>query len=101
VALHAADLGFVHPVTGEELNFSSPLPADIVRLIKRLRGLSAGRRGIGGDGSRIAPAGPTSPRSATGFPAERQPAPPPAAIDGAAPDADADASGDDDHLDDE
>jgi|688.fasta_scaffold02324_18 23S rRNA pseudouridine1911/1915/1917 synthase len=101
VALHAAELGFVHPVTGEELRFSSPLPADIVRLIKRLRGLSAGRRGVGGDGSRIAAAGATSPRSAAGFPAERQPAPPPAAIDGAAADADADASGDDDHLDDE
>jgi 23S rRNA pseudouridine1911/1915/1917 synthase len=28
-ALHAADLGFVHPVTGEELMFSSPLPQDM------------------------------------------------------------------------
>ena len=46
VALHAADLGFVHPVTGEEMRFSSPLPTDIVRLIKRLRGLGAGRRGV-------------------------------------------------------
>lgn len=46
VALHAADLGFVHPVSGEEMQFSSPLPIDIVLLIKRLRGLAAGRRGV-------------------------------------------------------
>lgn len=31
-ALHAAVLGFEHPVTGEKLEFSSPLPADLVRL---------------------------------------------------------------------
>ena len=45
VALHAAELGFVHPVTGADLRFSSPLPADITRLLKRLRGLAAGSRG--------------------------------------------------------
>ncbi|KFI29720.1 RluA family pseudouridine synthase [Paenirhodobacter enshiensis] len=36
-ALHAATLGFVHPVTGEELEFSSPLPADMEALIAALR----------------------------------------------------------------
>ena len=88
VALHAADLGFVHPVTGEDLQFSSPLPADIVRLIKRLRGLSAGRRGVrrppGGQSD--APAADTSPHPSDHRPAE--PAPEPA------------DDGDDDHLDD-
>jgi len=88
VALHAADLGFVHPVTGEDLQFSSPLPADIVRLIKRLRGLSAGRRGVrrppGGQSD--APAANASPLAADHRPAE--PAPEPA------------DDGDDDHLDD-
>ena len=35
-ALHAATLGFVHPVTQEKLCFESPLPADMVALIGRL-----------------------------------------------------------------
>jgi len=38
VALHAAELGFVHPVSGQELQFKMPLPADLVELIDRLRG---------------------------------------------------------------
>jgi 23S rRNA pseudouridine1911/1915/1917 synthase len=37
-ALHAAKLGFVHPVTQEKLCFESPLPADMVALIGRLDG---------------------------------------------------------------
>jgi len=28
-ALHAATLGFIHPVSGKELLFESPLPADL------------------------------------------------------------------------
>lgn len=36
-ALHAATLGFIHPVTREELSFSSPLPADLEALIETLR----------------------------------------------------------------
>jgi 23S rRNA pseudouridine1911/1915/1917 synthase len=36
-ALHAATLGFDHPVTGERLEFSSPLPADMAGLIAALR----------------------------------------------------------------
>ena len=35
-ALHAATLGFVHPVTQEKLSFHSQLPRDIVDLIGRL-----------------------------------------------------------------
>lgn len=37
-ALHAATLGFVHPVSGETMRFSSPLPEDIERLLTALRG---------------------------------------------------------------
>jgi 23S rRNA pseudouridine1911/1915/1917 synthase len=35
-ALHAAVLGFVHPVTGERLRFETPLPADMAALERRL-----------------------------------------------------------------
>lgn len=37
-ALHAATLGFEHPVTGEKLEFESPLPDDISNLLNALRG---------------------------------------------------------------
>jgi len=37
-ALHAAVLGFVHPVTGESVRFESPMPADMAGLIETLRG---------------------------------------------------------------
>ena len=37
-ALHAATLGFEHPVTGEELEFESPLPVDMAGLMDALRG---------------------------------------------------------------
>jgi len=45
-ALHAATLGFIHPVTEEELRFESALPDDIATLLEALRGL-----GGEGDGS--------------------------------------------------
>jgi 23S rRNA pseudouridine1911/1915/1917 synthase len=35
-ALHAAVLGFVHPVTGERLRFETPLPPDLARLESEL-----------------------------------------------------------------
>jgi len=38
-ALHAAVLGFVHPVTGKYLEFSAPLPDDMQGLIKTLKAL--------------------------------------------------------------
>jgi 23S rRNA pseudouridine1911/1915/1917 synthase len=37
-ALHAARLGFEHPVSGEKLAFSSELPPDMMQLIGRLDG---------------------------------------------------------------
>lgn len=36
-ALHAAELGFRHPVTGEEVRFRSNLPEDMAELIDQLR----------------------------------------------------------------
>jgi 23S rRNA pseudouridine1911/1915/1917 synthase len=36
-ALHAAFLGFDHPVTGRRLSFAAPPPADFKALVKRLR----------------------------------------------------------------
>ena len=36
-ALHAAELGFAHPVTGAWLAFESPLPADMAGLLTALR----------------------------------------------------------------
>lgn len=36
-ALHAATLGFTHPVTGADLHFESPLPDDLADLITALR----------------------------------------------------------------
>jgi len=36
VALHAAELEFVHPVTGKELKFTSPLPSDMESFLKKL-----------------------------------------------------------------
>ena len=41
-ALHAAVLGFEHPVTGEELLFESALPADMVALVEALRAYRPG-----------------------------------------------------------
>jgi 23S rRNA pseudouridine1911/1915/1917 synthase len=35
-ALHAASLGFLHPRTGEEMYWESPLPADLLALIAQL-----------------------------------------------------------------
>ncbi|MDR0973371.1 MAG: RluA family pseudouridine synthase [Prevotellaceae bacterium] len=37
-ALHALTLGFVHPVTGKEMNFTSPLPEDMSLLLDKWRG---------------------------------------------------------------
>lgn len=36
-ALHAAELGFEHPITGEPLSFASPPPTDFRRLLEALR----------------------------------------------------------------
>jgi 23S rRNA pseudouridine1911/1915/1917 synthase len=37
-ALHAATLGFVHPVSGEAMRFEAPLPDDMAGLMQMLRG---------------------------------------------------------------
>jgi len=36
-ALHAAELAFVHPVSGKRLQFESPLPEDMADLVEALR----------------------------------------------------------------
>ncbi len=51
-ALHAALLGFVHPRSGENLRFSSPLPEDMAQLQTELRRREASVDGDGdGDGN--------------------------------------------------
>ena len=37
LALHAAELGFVHPTTGEALRWEMPLPPDLATFVERLR----------------------------------------------------------------
>jgi len=45
-ALHAKTLGFVHPVSGKELFFDSPLPDDMAQLIDKWRKYTASREEI-------------------------------------------------------
>ncbi len=40
-ALHAAELGFVHPATGERMRFTAPPPQDFQRLLQALKEMSA------------------------------------------------------------
>lgn len=42
-ALHAMTLGFIHPETGEEMNFSAPLPNDMSELIDKWRSYISNR----------------------------------------------------------
>ena len=42
-ALHARTLGFVHPVTGEQMDFTSELPVDLSALIEKWKGFVNGR----------------------------------------------------------
>ena len=42
-ALHAMTLGFVHPRTGEEMLFTSPLPEDMTNLIDKWRNYISNR----------------------------------------------------------
>jgi 23S rRNA pseudouridine1911/1915/1917 synthase len=46
LALHAAELGFTHPATGNELHWTMPLPPDLEAFLARLRrgGPDAGNR---------------------------------------------------------
>lgn len=42
-ALHARTLGFVHPRSGQEMNFDSPLPPDMEQLIEKWRNYISAR----------------------------------------------------------
>ena len=42
-ALHAMTLGFKHPVTGEEMDFTTPIPPDMAALIDKWRGYISNR----------------------------------------------------------
>jgi len=42
-ALHARSLGFVHPTTGKEINFDSPIPEDMQTVIEKWRRYVSGR----------------------------------------------------------
>jgi 23S rRNA pseudouridine1911/1915/1917 synthase len=44
LALHAAEFGFVHPVTGKALHWTMDLPADLQQFIQRLREKPRGRK---------------------------------------------------------
>jgi 23S rRNA pseudouridine1911/1915/1917 synthase len=44
LALHATELGFVHPATNEDLHWTMPLPPDLQALVERLRGGLPGDR---------------------------------------------------------
>ena len=46
-ALHAQTLGFVHPATHEQMDFTSPLPADFAALISKWRCYMNGRSSEG------------------------------------------------------
>ena len=35
--LHAGEIGFIHPSTGEKMSFSAPLPEDFARVLEILR----------------------------------------------------------------
>lgn len=47
-ALHAAELGFEHPVTGEELEFEAPLPPDLQALADALQPFDQSLPGLRG-----------------------------------------------------
>ena len=42
-ALHARTLGFIHPRSGQEMYFTSELPADMTALLERWRSYTAHR----------------------------------------------------------
>jgi 23S rRNA pseudouridine1911/1915/1917 synthase len=45
--LHSYRLRFTHPLTGQELNFSDPLPDDLQEALERIEGESLGRTAAG------------------------------------------------------
>jgi len=43
-ALHAKSLGFIHPVTGKQLDFDSEIPSDMVEVIEKWRNFISNRK---------------------------------------------------------
>jgi 23S rRNA pseudouridine1911/1915/1917 synthase len=64
LALHAAVLGFRHPITGEALRFEAPLPDDLEGLRRRLLRAEGERRPEGGGPPRRDDRPPRPPRPA-------------------------------------
>ena len=62
-ALHAAELGFEHPETGEPVHFKSTLPVDITRLILELEGKASKLKSAKASGGNRQAAGPASGRN--------------------------------------
>jgi 23S rRNA pseudouridine1911/1915/1917 synthase len=48
-ALHAKELGFIHPRTGEKMFFSSDLAEDFNQLLNKIRKYTQTAPGIDGD----------------------------------------------------
>ncbi len=44
MALHAAELGFMHPTTGKSLSWSMPLPADLQQFVAALKNKASSNR---------------------------------------------------------
>ncbi len=68
LVLHAAELGFTHPVSGETLHWSMPLPADLEALVERC---AEGIRIAAGGGPHVKAA--KSVQSPCPWPAKRPP----------------------------
>ena len=43
-ALHAKSLGFIHPVTGKEMNFDSDIPSDMYEVIEKWKNFISNRK---------------------------------------------------------
>ena len=48
-ALHASELGFIHPITGNELHFTAPDPDDLRKALDLLRAVGQEPRGLTND----------------------------------------------------
>jgi len=50
-ALHAASLGFIHPITKEKMHFTAELPPDFAAALEKWRGYTSTRKELKGDGA--------------------------------------------------
>ena len=48
-ALHAASLGFIHPITKEKMHFTADLPEDFDSALERWRGYTSTRKEMKGN----------------------------------------------------